>query len=166
MLFRKAKATDLPGIMKIIDYAVERMLSEGKQQWDETYPTAIHIIHDINHGRGYVIETEGKIAAYGAVCFDGEPAYMHIDGEWRTDSEQYVVVHRLAVAQNYRERGFGKKYLKCVEYLAAEKGSGSFRIDTNHDNSTMLRLLENSGFEYCGIIKYESGERMAFEKLI
>jgi hypothetical protein len=30
----------------------------------------------------------------------------------------------------------------------------------------MLHLMEKLGFEYCGKIQYERGERMAFEKLI
>jgi RimJ/RimL family protein N-acetyltransferase len=53
-----------------------------------------------------------------------------------------------------------------VEHLAAEKGVGSFKVDTNFDNSVMLHLMEKLGFAYCGRIQYDRGERLAYEKLI
>ena len=31
---------------------------------------------------------------------------------------------------------------------------------------TMLRLLERTGFTYCGKVVYRSGERLAYEKRI
>ena len=100
---------------------------------------------------------EGPLAviAYGAVVFDGEPAYDAIDGQWLTDGP-YVLVHRIAVADGERGRGVAAEFLHRVEAL--------FRIDTNFDNRTMLRLLERTGFSYCGKVVYRSGERLAYEK--
>ncbi len=40
----------------------------------------------------------------------------------------------------------------------------AFRVDTNFDNRIMLRLLEKEGCSFCGKIRYDSGERLAFEK--
>ena len=77
-----------------------------------------------------------------------------------------MMVHRLAVAISERGRGVGTAFLKCVEKMAAGNGIGSFRVDTNHDNADMLALLGKLGFEYCGEVRYESGARKAFEKLI
>ena len=104
-----------------------------------------------------------SVIAYGAVVFDGEPAYDAIDGQWLTD-EPYVLVHRIAVADGERGRGVAAEFLHRVEALASERGVKAFRIDTNFDNRTMLRLLERTGFSYCGKVVYRSGERLAYEK--
>lgn len=164
-IFREARLTDVPEIGRIFDDAVARMLSEGKRQWDEKYPTEIHALADMNSHNGYVLELDGRVVAYGAVIFTGEPAYDDLDGEWLTD-EPYVVVHRMAVAQYAQRQGIARRFLEAVERFAVGRGIGSFRVDTNFDNDRMLRLLETFGFEYCGKINYESGERMAFEKSI
>ena len=125
------------------------------------------------------------------MVFDGEPAYGAIDGAWLTGGD-YVVLHRLAVADGEKGRGVAAEFMRRTEALARGRGVGSFRVDTNFDNRYMLRMLERlrfaralidpnvfSGsceqlslfsqigrlrFAYCGKIIYESGERLAFEK--
>lgn len=164
-IFRRAVATDLPAIEKILKDAVARMLAEGKQQWNESYPTAVYVLADMARDVAFVLEFQGEVVAYGAVVFDGEPAYDDLDGEWLSD-QKYVVVHRVAVSQKAQGNGVGARFMKSVEYYAAEKGIGSFRIDTNFDNFAMLRLIEKCGFAYCGEVSYERGKRKAFEKLI
>lgn len=165
MRFRKAKLTDTPAVMGIINDAVARMLQLGRKQWNENYPALTHILADITAGNGYVLESEGRVIAYGAVVFTGEPAYEELDGCWLSD-EPYVMVHRLAVALDRRGRGAGAAFMRAVENLAASSGVGSFRVDTNYDNVDMLALLEKLGFDFCGLVRYESGERRAYEKLI
>lgn len=105
----------------------------------------------------------GTVIAYGAAIFDGEPAYEAIEGAWLTGCD-YVVLHRLAVADGEKGRGVAAEFMHRVEAAARRRGVGSFRADTNFDNRYMLRLLERQGFAYCGKIRYESGERLAFEK--
>ena len=61
-------------------------------------------------------------------------------------------------------KGVAAEFLHRVEALASERGVKAFRIDTNFDNRTMLRLLERTGFSYCGKVVYRSGERLAYEK--
>jgi GNAT superfamily N-acetyltransferase len=166
--FRPAQLSDLAAIMRLIGAAVDAMLAAGKHQWDHSYPATEHILNDIAAHIAYVMEDGEGIMAYCAVDFRGEPAYPDIvEGEWLTPvDEPYVVVHRLAVDPALQGRGIGARTFRAVEQLAAAEGVGSFKIDTNYDNAVMLHLMEKLGFEYCGKIQYERGERMAFEKLI
>ena len=168
LIFRQAKSCEADRIMQIIRQAQARMHAAGSNQWQDGYPAPGHISADIGRGRGYVLCKPGAegahaVIAYGAVVFDGEPAYDAIDGEWLTDGP-YVLVHRIAVADGERGRGVGAEFLRRTETLALERGVGAFRIDTNFDNQTMLRLIERAGFTYCGKVVYRSGERLAFEK--
>ena len=165
LMFRKAEASDIAEISGILKKAVERMLAEGKRQWDENYPNETHVLTDIENGVGYVLEDAGKVVGYAAVVFTGEPAYENIDGKWLSDG-RYVVVHRLAVSQSAKGKGLGRTVINAVEDFARSLGIHSFKIDTNFDNAVMLGMLDRLGFTYCGEIKYEKGSRKAFEKLI
>lgn len=163
LLFRKAGLADLHAISDILKQAVTRMLAEGKCQWNENYPNAAHVRADIENGVGYVLESEGQVVGYGAVVFTGEPAYKDLTGQWLTDGE-YVVVHRLAVNREAKEKGLGRAFMLTVEDFAEEESVPSFRVDTNFDNDVMLALLHRLGFTHCGDIRYQSGPRLAFEK--
>ena len=169
MTFRKATYDDIPGIMRVIDYARNRMLAEGKKQWDASYPLQSHITADIEAGYAYVLCNDHtlEITAYGAVIFDGEQAYNNlIEGKWLSDMP-YVVLHRIAVAKEARNHGTATRFMCEIEQLMREKGIHSFRIDTNYDNTAMLHLLDKQGFSYCGEVVYNGTKtRMAFEKII
>ena len=180
LVFRRARPADAARIMEIIRQAQAQMRALGSLQWQDGYPAAADIGHDIACGYGWVFEkpeaekspeargsdgtgaagfrpetaaarkitdtgeagatgsgadetaaaaeeaeeaekageaggrgetepakaaaAQGNVIAYGAVVFDGEPAYDAIEGAWLTDGE-YVVLHRMAVADGEKGRG-------------------------------------------------------------
>lgn len=166
VVFRRALEGDAGSIMEIIDFARQKMLAEGKQQWDEGYPLRSDIDADISGGDAYVLCIGGRVVAYGVIIFGEEPAYRHIvNGKWLSD-QPYVVVHRLAVSGRERRRGLGRLFMQRVEQMMAERGVHSFKVDTNFDNEAMLHMLDKLSFSYCGEINYERGTRMAFEKVL
>ena len=170
LIFRQAQSCETDRIMQIIRQAQARMHAAGSRQWQDGYPAPGHISADIGRNRGYVLCKPGvegplSVIAYGAVVFDGEPAYDAIDGQWLTD-EPYVLVHRIAVADGERGRGVAAEFMRRVEAMACGRGTGSMRVDTNFDNRYMLRMLGRLGFVYCGKVRYRSGERLAYEKRI
>lgn len=170
-LFRAATTRDFGRILQIIRQAQAQMRRAGSLQWQDGYPSVAHVEADLARGAGRVLcipsrskpEACDRVIAYGAVVTDGEPAYEPIEGAWRTP-QPYVVVHRLAVADGYKGRGVAREFLHRVEEEARAEGMRGFRIDTNFDNRPMLRLLERTGFAFSGKIRYQSGERLAFEK--
>lgn len=166
-LFRSATPADIPRILQIIRQAQRRMAAAGSLQWQDGYPAPEDIAADLARGYGYVICPAGKqeAAAYGAIVFDGEPAYEALEGRWLTNGP-YVAVHRLAAADEALGQGIGTEFLEHAGRLARERGIAAFRIDTNFDNRRMLRILAKSGFIYCGKVFYRSGEREAFEKIL
>jgi N-acetylglutamate synthase-like GNAT family acetyltransferase len=165
MEFRKATSSDAERIWEIIQQAKAQMRKLNSKQWQDGYPAPANIDNDIKHGYGYVLCSEDCVIAYGAVIFDGESAYEAIDGQWLTN-EPYVVVHRLAVADEAKQRGIATEFMHRVEELSCGKGIYSFRVDTNFDNHYMLRMLSNLGFSYCGEVKYNQGLRRAYEKML
>ncbi len=187
-----APMDEIPVIWEIILQAKAQMYREGKHQWDENYPTVPILENDVRRGWGYVLVPEKDtpvqnvydeatpffndhtgtdngtsrqdIIAYGAVVFDGEPAYKGLwDGQWLSE-QPYVVLHRLAVADRWKRQGMAVRYIQAVCGLALSRGIRSFKVDTNYDNFYMQRVFSRLGFTYCGRIRYDAGERMAYEK--
>ena len=165
MILRTATTTDLPRMGEMILQAKAQMYRENKQQWDESYPLPVHLQADIDKGYAYVLENEGKVIAYGAIVFDGEPAYNHIDGNWLSE-QPYVVLHRLAVADEVKRQGVAVRFFQEIIALALSKNIHSFKVDTNYDNFYMHKVLDKCGFTYCGIIHYPRGDRWGYEKIM
>lgn len=162
-LFRRALEGDAARVWQIIEQARERMRLRGSLQWQDGHPTRDSIEADIARGDGYVVELAGEVAAYGAVIFDGEPAYDAIEGGWLGEGS-YAVVHRLAVAGEAAGQGFGSWFMRCAGELAAGRGVRWLRVDTNFDNEAMLRIFASLGMSYRGKVRYRGGERLAYEK--
>lgn len=165
MIFRKALEIDTDRIWEIILQAQAQMRKQKSSQWQNGYPAPENIAHDIQCGYGYVMCSDTVVIAYGAVIFDGEPAYDAIDGVWLS-KEPYVVLHRLAVADEEKQQGVATEFMQQVEELCRQKGVNSFRVDTKFDNQYMLDMLSTLGFSYCGKVRYAQGFRQAYEKLL
>lgn len=161
---RKASKKNAERIWQILQQAITKRSQEGSAQWQDGYPNQDTIADDIANEYGYVMEVEGEIVAYVAVIFDGEPAYENIEGAWLTNG-RYTVIHRLAVAQDVDYRGLGTLMMQLVEEVSKNRGSYSIKVDTNHDNTGMLRVFEKLGYQYCGeVVLRGNALRKAFEK--
>jgi GNAT superfamily N-acetyltransferase len=135
----------------------------NSRQWQDGYPAKENVTADIENGYAYVLCRKEEVIAYGAVIFDGEPAYNDIRGKWLTN-QPYVVVHRLAVADEVKRKGIGMLFMQEVEELSLQQGIHSFKVDTNFDNVYMHKILYALDFTYCGENFYNQGVRRAYEK--
>ena len=160
---KKAETADIERIWQIILQAKEQMRRMNSHQWQDGYPAVETIATDIENGYGYVLCDGPNVIAYAAIIFDGEPAYNDIKGKWLTD-QLYVVVHRLAVADEMKNRGVATFFMQQIEELSKQKGVHSFRVDTNFDNLFMQKILFSLNFTYCGEIFYDKNQRRAYEK--
>ena len=162
-MIRRATNTDVEQIMSIVADAQLSLRELGIDQWQDGYPSVDVIEDDIASEVGYVYCVDNRAIGYAAIVLDGEVAYSQIpDSEWNT-SNDYVVVHRLCVKRGYTRSGVAVAMMDFAAQRAREKGYIGFRIDTHRGNIRMLAMLEKLGFKYCGIIHYDSGERLAFD---
>lgn len=162
---RKADAADRDNIWNIIQQAIERRRIDGSTQWQDGYPNLGTVESDIEKGFGYVMTVDGEIAVYTALILNDEPAYSTIDGAWLSNGE-FVVVHRVAVDEKFAGRGMVKKLFDLIEDFTKSKGIQSIKVDTNFDNTAMLKILDSKRYSYCGEVFLAGGMRKAFEKLI
>lgn len=162
--FRKAIASDANSIWGIIKEAIDKRKSEGSSQWQDGYPNLEVVQTDIEKGNGYVsLNNDGKLTGYLALIYDGEPAYEAIADQWLTN-RPFSVVHRIAVSQENYVKGQATWMLKKAEEQSLQDGFLSLKVDTNFDNTGMLRVLEKLGYVYCGEVYFRGSARKAFEK--
>ena len=162
----KPRLDDIDDIMKIIGQAKNRMNKMGLDQWQDGYPDEETIRNDKRKHQAVIVKNWFGPAAYAAIVFDKDPYYEKIDGKWLSEGEPYVVVHRLAVADEYLGLDLAKHILRFAERKARAKGVRWFRIDTHHDNIPMRNLIRDFGFTFCGVVQVRDGKRMAYEKQI
>ena len=160
MIIVKAKLEDLDRILEIVDEAKEFLRQNKVNQWQDGYPDRDIFINDILNNCLYVVKEDKEILGFFSL-YNYEETYEKIyDGSWHSD-DNYVVVHRLAIADKYKGKGVSKF---IFDYL---KNKYSYlRIDTHKDNMVMQRCLIKNGFKYCGIIYLKiSGDnlRLAYD---
>lgn len=158
-----AQPEDFRRCMDILNAGREFQREQGFIQWPDGYPDEESVRGDLRDGLGYVLKVDGVIAAYMYIGFDGDPSYPAIKGAWKHDGP-YAVVHRIAIAPEFRGQGLGSVTFRLVEAFCKSKGFHLLRIDTDGANKRMQHVLEKNGFYYCGTVIQGGGDRFAYEK--
>ena len=164
--YRKGTISDIDEVMEVIEDARYLLKLEGNGQWQFGYPDRNDLLNDLKSGNLYCALDGKRIA--GVVAITGyEESYHHFyEGKWKTDYE-YLVLHRIAVKDEYRGKGYGKVLFKIADEVAKEKGIHSLRIDTHQNNDLLLHLMAINGYEYCGkAILPPNKDRVMYEKVI
>lgn len=161
-MIRRALSQDIDDIMSIVYGAQQSLRELGIDQWQDGYPKRESIEEDIAKGVGYVAINNEVITGYAAIVLSGEPAYQQIADNWHC-GDKYVVVHRLCTSATHRRKGVAIELMRYAANLSRKASYRAFRIDTHKGNIRMLSMLQKLGFSYTGIIRYDSGERVAYE---
>jgi len=163
--FRLATVTEVPQIWTILQGAIARRKAQGSSQWQDGYPNETIVSEDIAKGFGYVLTVEEEIVGYCAVLVNDEPEYAKIIGKWFTEGD-FMVYHRVAIAETHLGQGWAQRMLDCIETLAHQHHIRSLKADTNYDNGAMLALFAKAGYTYCGEVFFRGSPRKAFEKVL
>ncbi len=162
---KPAQAKDIKRIWEILQQAIQRRKLDGSNQWQDGYPNPKVIQSDIDKRAGYIIQQDEVIIGYFTVLINDEPEYKNIEGKWLSNGD-FIVVHRVAIADEFIGKGFARKIFEHLEELANNYNINSIKADTNFDNLPMLKLFESMGYTYCGEVHFRGTPRKAFEKLI
>lgn len=154
-IFRKAVREDMPQLMQIYEDAKSTLRQQGVPQWQDGYPNEQVIGQDIDLGRFYVLILEDHVIAGTVLSPEPDENYQNIDGAWLTDGPS-IVIHRIAVAKEYKGKNAASVLVKHAIAMAREYGCVSLRVDTHRNNRSMRRLLEKNSFRLCGVIRLAS----------
>ena len=166
MIIRKAEISDLENIMKMYNSCVGGMLKNGIDQWDESYPNTEIISDDLKLGSYFVAELNGKIVGGVNIDKQQDPTYLNIN--WKDNSNQFLVVHRLGVQEEHWGDGIGKALMMFSEELVKEHGLSSIRLDTYSGNPKAMEFYLRLGYNELGTIDLKPNKKKyhCFEKII
>lgn len=162
-LLELARTEELDRCNEIIDAGRAFQKEQGFVQWTDDYPNRETLKDDIKGKKGYVVKSDGKIAGYMCIDFDGEPAYREIQGKWET-GEPYAVVHRMAFSPEFRGMGLTGITFRLIDELCLANDIKNIRVDTDFANRRMQHILEKNGFTRRGVIVFQGGEKLAYDK--
>lgn len=155
---------ELDRCMEIIDDARAFQRQQGFVQWEDGRPNLQTLEQDLAAGRAWVLRKGNTIAAYMAVCLEGEPVYDQLDHAWQYDGP-HAAVHRVAIDSAFRGQGVAVTLFALAEQLCKANGIFCIRIDTMQANKRMQHVLQRSGYELRGEVVYPvTGSRLAYEK--
>lgn len=163
--FIKATAINQDEIWVMLQQGIIRRKNDGSNQWQDGYPNMEIVKIDIEKSVGYVLTLDDKIIGYSAVIINDEPAYEKIEGKWLRNGN-FIVFHRLVIAENNVGSGFSKKIIQFIEEIAKKSNIYNIKVDTNYDNLAMLKNLEKMDYLYCGEVYFRGYPRKAFQKLL
>ena len=145
---------------------VKGMLANGIDQWDAAYPNDGVIIEDLIAQSYYVAIENGGII--GGINIDQNQDKTYLDINWSDTSNQFLVVHRLGVKEEYWNKKIGKDLMLFTERLVTEKGLNSIRLDTYSGNPKAMEFYRRLGYSELGTIdlKPNKDKYHCFEKII
>lgn len=158
-----ADKEDFKTVLSLVHDGREKLKREGVNQWQGKDPTEETILEDILKGHTFIFKEDEDIIATAVLIKGEEQTYGTIDGTWQTSGE-YLTIHRSVVSEKHVGKGIGRRMMNRIKLYAASRNVDSIRVDTHEDNKAMRRLIEDSGFSYCGIITVADGtKRVAYE---
>ena len=162
MILRNAHMNEADASYQCIEDAREYHASLGFTQWHPDYPTLRTLKEDIEKGIGFVFAEDDDVIGYCCIIIGEEPAYRVIDGAWKTD-RAYAVVHRMAFSKQSTGKKLSGKAISLIKDYCAENGVHAIRVDTQAENKVMQHILAREGFEYCGLVTFDGGPKLAYE---
>ena len=166
MKIRRAKIEELDQIMSMYKSCVSGMIEGNIDQWDNTYPNHLIISEDIKNKSYYILLIDNKII--GGINIDKIQDKTYLDIEWEDKDNKFLVVHRLAVREEFWKKGIGNKLMIFAESLVKEKKLNSIRLDTYNSNHIAINFYLKLGYRKTGeiFLKPNKNEYYCFEKLI
>ena len=148
---RKTTEEDIPDMLEIFSQARRYMHDQGIDQWKDGYPGEADIRKDMEADGSYVVVEDGKVVGSAFLSLTPDEDYSVIRGKWLNDSP-YLVIHRIAVSNQVKGKGYAGYLLDKGISIAREHGLNDLRIDTHDDNLSMQAFILKHGFVYCGDI--------------
>ena len=147
MKLRRANEDDLDAVVQLVRRVVPLMQATGNQQWNEQYPNRAVFARDVELRQLWLAEEAGALLGVVALARDQTPEYANVGWDLRQEA---IVAHRLAVAPEARGKGVAVALMRQAEVVAAERGIGLLRADTNSLNTAMQALFLKLGYTFAG----------------
>ena len=166
-----ADESNLPAMLDITGQAQSYLKRNKVDQWQDGYPNEAAFRVDMERGESYVLLYGDQVAGFFTLSTHPDDCYDAItDGKWSSDAP-YCVLHRCAVAAEFRGSGLSDRMVAFAEELCLHHGRSVLRVDTHRKNKAMQAMLTRNGFSFRGNVLVRIGEghdprRKAYEKIL
>lgn len=153
MRLKQAREEDFDQIMSILKDGANQLAERGVDQWQGDYPSPDQIKEDIKNGYAFLaVSHDGETVGVISIVEAPDHSYDKLDGEWLLDTQNYVVIHRVAIHSQHAGHGYATKLLtEVINYIRDNRTDiESIRIDTHEDNTAMQHLIDKMGFKRVG----------------
>ncbi|WP_261805697.1 GNAT family N-acetyltransferase [Lapidilactobacillus luobeiensis] len=166
--FRQAQTSDLPAMLAIIQAAQQRLGQQGIPQWQDGYPDATVLGEDLRQQAAWVaVNADDQVLLTLTLLAGPDPHYQKIAGAWLTSTNDYLVIHRIAVSPQAAHQGVAAAGFDFAKRQAQRLKLGSIRIDTHAQNQAMRALIKKMGYQACGQIWVAAdAPRLAYELVV
>ena len=161
-MIKPVKIGSIDRAMEIFRSAVSDMEKKNIRQWDEVYPDRETVSEDILSGTMYGYFVGEVLCAVQVINQIQSPEYSQID--WKYRDENPLVLHRLCVDPEYRNRGIAKQMILFAEKYAADNGFRTIRFDAFINNPVSVHIYEKAGYFNSGTVRFRKGDFYCFEK--
>lgn len=155
MHLEQAHLNDLERVIEILKDGRNQLAERGIDQWQGDYPNRDHIKEDIENGYAYLVHSDDHetVGAFAMVPAPDQ-TYDALDGQWEIETDQYVVIHRVAIHSEHAGHGYASGlFVALIDYIKEQRPEIlSIRIDTHEDNAPMQHLIEKYGFHRVGTL--------------
>lgn len=155
---------ELPRLIELKEVCIERMRTEGIDQWDEVYPSNAIIERDCSAGTLHVTRRGRHILGCATVNTTHDPLWSGM--AWTVASKRSVAVHQLMVDPAAQRRGLAKQLMADAETRALELGFLAVHLDCFLANPAALALYERLGYRRVGTALMRKGPFVCFEKAL
>ena len=154
MTVRKALPNEAQAVLDLYHSVIDGMsASPYKPKWQKgIYPVIEDISTAINNEELYIAISDDVIIS-GSVILRHKPEAGYEGACWELDTQNYSVVHLLAVSPRQQRSGVAFSLLEAIRDAARENGSEAIRLDTLPYNTPAQKLYENFGFQYRGEVE-------------
>ncbi|MFT3951317.1 MAG: GNAT family N-acetyltransferase [Oscillospiraceae bacterium] len=164
LTFSNAETSNIDEIMRLLSCAIKHMERNDIHQWDEIYPSRKIIAGDIRKHELFVGRIGGQIAVIFVVNSKCNAKYKI--GAWSTNTENFLVIHRLCVHPDFQNQGVAKAAMAYIENNLCSLNIEAIRLDVFKQNPHALRLYKNNGFQITGEVEFRKGGFYLMEKLL
>lgn len=171
MEIRRVEINELEKVMEVINDA-KAFLKLQSKQWQQGYPNHDSMSNDIYNHNLFGVYDNNELVCVAALIVGIETTYVNmIEGSWEIDvSPKDLVIHRIAISNKYRGKGYAKAMMKFAESYARLNNCESIKVDTHRVNIPMQNLMLSCGYKKRGIIDLNRNEedqlRDAYELVI
>lgn len=155
MRLRQAEMKDFDRIIEILKDGKNQLAERGVDQWQGDYPSLDQIREDIEKGQAFLaVQQDNQTVGAISIVKAPDHSYDQMTGKWLIQTNDYVVIHRLAIHSDHAGHGYATKLFQEVIRQIYENHPQikSIRIDTHEDNKAMQHLIDKMDFTRVGTL--------------